>query len=46
MMLLMASRWAFMVGLMIFVQLRLRLREGNRQRELHALLRERARSVN
>jgi hypothetical protein len=43
---LMASCWALIAGLMVLVRFRLRLREGNRQRELHALLRERARSVN
>jgi hypothetical protein len=45
-MMLMASCWAVIAGLMVLVQLRLRLRQGNQQRELHAILRERARSVN
>ena len=37
---------AFVAGLMAFVRLRALLREGDRQRALDALVRERVQSVN
>jgi hypothetical protein len=46
MMILLCSFSAFIVGLMVLAQLRLRLREGNRQRALQELIRERVQSVN
>jgi len=46
MLMLMVCCSAFVAGLMAFVRLRALLREGDRQRALDALVRERVQSVN